>query len=70
MAASMEILPEDGTAGTLVGRVQRKDGPSVVAVRAEGVFDITAAVPTMADLCNAADPLALARAAPRRCAAS
>ena len=51
-----EILPEDGTAGTLIGRVQRKDGPSVVAVRADGVFDITAAAPTVADLCNAADP--------------
>ena len=59
-----DILPEDGTAGTLIGRVWRKgaaEGPSVVAVRAEGVFDITAAVPTVADLCNAADPLALAR---------
>jgi fumarylacetoacetate (FAA) hydrolase family protein len=36
-----EILPEDGTAGTLIGRVQGRDGPSVVAVRADGVFDIT-----------------------------
>jgi fumarylacetoacetate (FAA) hydrolase family protein len=56
-----DILPEDGTAGTLIGRVQRKDGPSVVSVRSDGVFDITAAVPTVADLCNAADPVALAR---------
>src|SRR6185295_16303164 len=56
-----EILPQDGTAGTLIGRVQHKDGPSVVAVRADGVFDITAAAPTVADLCNAPDPLALAR---------
>lgn len=65
MAGSMnDILPEDGTAGTLIGRVWRKgvaEGPSVVAVRAEGIFDITTAVPTVADLCNAADPLALAR---------
>ena len=65
MAGSMnDILPEDGTAGTLIGRVWRKGaaaGPSVVAVRAEGVFDITAAVPTVADLCNSADPLSLAR---------
>lgn len=62
MAASMnEILPEDGTAGTLIGRVLRKDGPSVVSVRADGVFDITATVPTVADLCNASDPVALAR---------
>ncbi len=54
-----EILPEDGTAGTLVGRVWRAGnpaGPAVVAVRSDGVFDISATVPTMADLCNAPDP--------------
>ena len=56
-----DILPEDGTAGTLIGRVQGRAGPSVVAVRAEGVFDITAAAPTVADLCNAPDPVAIAR---------
>jgi fumarylacetoacetate (FAA) hydrolase family protein len=56
-----EILPEDGCAGTLIGRVNTTAGPSGVAVRADGVFDITAAAPTVADLCNAADPLALAR---------
>jgi fumarylacetoacetate (FAA) hydrolase family protein len=60
VASTSDILPDDGTAGTLVGRVRRKAGPSVVAVRAEGVFDITGAVPTMADLCNADDPVALA----------
>ncbi len=61
---SSEILPEDGTAGTLIGRIWRKGtpgGPSVVAVRSDGVFDITAAAATVADLCNSADPLALAR---------
>ncbi|MBS0546881.1 MAG: fumarylacetoacetate hydrolase family protein [Proteobacteria bacterium] len=62
-ASPNEILPEDGTAGTLVGRVRRKEGPSVVAIRAEGVFDITQAAPTVADLCNAPDPVALARTA-------
>ena len=56
-----EILPEDGFAGTLVGRVQTPAGPSVVAVRQDGVFDISAVVPTVADLCNAADPVAVAR---------
>ena len=61
VALAHDILPEDGTAGTLVGRVLRKEGPSIVAVRADGVFDITAAAPTMADLCNAADPVAVAR---------
>jgi len=61
-----EILPEDGAAGTLIGRMQRRDGPSVVAVRSDGVFDITRAAPTVADLCNAADPVAIARSAGER----
>lgn len=68
-ASTREILPEDGTAGTLVGRVWRKsphEGPSVVAIRAEGVFDITDVAPTMADLCNATDPVALARSTGER----
>jgi fumarylacetoacetate (FAA) hydrolase family protein len=47
-------LPADGTAGTLVGRVWRPevDGPSIVAVRSDGVFDISRAFPTMRDLCE------------------
>jgi fumarylacetoacetate (FAA) hydrolase family protein len=51
-------LPEDGTAGALAGRVWRPDlhGPSVVAIRAKGVIDISRAFPTMRDLCEAADP--------------
>ena len=65
MAASVsDILPEDGTSGTLIGRVWRRgpaNGPSVVVVRADGLHDITAAAPTVADLCNAPDPVALAR---------
>jgi fumarylacetoacetate (FAA) hydrolase family protein len=64
-ASTSDILPEDGTSGTLIGRVWRKgkpSGPSVVAVRADGVYDITsAAAPTVADLCNAPDPVTLAR---------
>jgi fumarylacetoacetate (FAA) hydrolase family protein len=61
-----EILPEDGCAGTLVGRVETAAGPSVVAVRPAGVFDISRAAPTVADLCNAADPVALARSTGER----
>jgi fumarylacetoacetate (FAA) hydrolase family protein len=61
VASTSDILPDDGTAGTLIGRVQRQAGPSVVSMRADGVFDITAAIPTAADLCNAADPVSLAR---------
>ncbi len=33
----------------------------MVAVRSDGVFDITATAATVADLCNSADPLTLAR---------
>ena len=69
MAASIsDILPDDGTAGSLVGRVWRRghlrglpDGPSVVAVRSDGLHDITAAAATIADLCNAPDPTRLVR---------
>ena len=53
-----ETPPEDGFAGTLAARVWRPDagGPSVVAVRADGVFDVSAAFPTMRDLCEAPSP--------------
>ena len=45
-------LPVDGTAGTLVGRAWRPDvdGPAIVAIRADGVQDISRAFPTMRDL--------------------
>ena len=61
----VEILPADGYAGALAGRVQRPDlgGPSVVAIREAGVFDITSAHPTMRDLAETADPAAALRAA-------
>jgi fumarylacetoacetate (FAA) hydrolase family protein len=51
-------LPADGTAGILVGRVWRPDvqGPSVVAVRADGVYDISRSFPTMRDLGETGDP--------------
>src|SRR6202142_2470064 len=51
-------LPADGTAGTLVGRVWRPDvqGPSVVAVRADGVYDISLTFPTMRDIGEADNP--------------
>jgi fumarylacetoacetate (FAA) hydrolase family protein len=51
-------LPDDGFAGALAARVWRPDvgGPSVVAVRADGVFDVSAAYPTMRDLCEDPSP--------------
>lgn len=50
-------LPADSTSGTLVGRVWRPevDGPSVILVRDDGVFDISRNFPTMRDLCEAPD---------------
>jgi len=56
-------LPRDGTAGALAGRVWRPDvaGPSVVAVRSDGVYDISRIAPTMRDLCEADDPADIVR---------
>ncbi|RFB79524.1 fumarylacetoacetate hydrolase family protein [Methylovirgula sp. 4M-Z18] len=53
-----QTLPKDGLAGALAGRVWRPDreGPSVAAIREDGVFDISAAFPTMRDLCEAPAP--------------
>jgi fumarylacetoacetate (FAA) hydrolase family protein len=60
-----KTLPRDGTAGALAGRIWRPEleGPSVVAVRADGVFDITSSVPTMATLAADRSPAALLRGA-------
>jgi fumarylacetoacetate (FAA) hydrolase family protein len=60
MIDPQSTLPIDGTAGTLVGRVWRPElaGPSVVAIRADGVYDISRSYPTMRDLCEAPDPAA------------
>ena len=61
-------LPQDGAAGALAGRVWRPDvdGPSVVAIRATAMFDISRSFPTMRDLCEAGDPPARLRARSRR----
>ncbi|UTD25656.1 fumarylacetoacetate hydrolase family protein [Bradyrhizobium sp. WD16] len=54
------VLPDDGTAGTLVGRVflPAAAGPSVVAIRRGGVFDVTARFPTVSALAEEVDPAA------------
>jgi len=51
-------LPDDADKAVLAGRVWRPDreGPSVVAIRGSDVIDITADFPTMAELCEAANP--------------
>lgn len=69
----MEWLPEDKMTGTLVGRAWipgqgagQPAGPSVVALREGGVFDLSQAVPTMSGLLESADPAARVRATPGR----
>ncbi len=57
--------PNEPSKAALAGRVWRPDlgGPSVVAIRDEGVFDISAVAPTMRDLCEQTDPAATVRSA-------
>jgi fumarylacetoacetate (FAA) hydrolase family protein len=56
-------LPQDGTGAALAGRVwlPAAEGPAVVAVRADGLYDISALVPTMRDLCEASEPARIVR---------
>ena len=61
--SSKNYLPIDGLAGTLVGRVwctqvtsPPNGGPCVVALRQDGVFDLTAHWPTMSDLLEEPNP--------------
>lgn len=52
-------LPADGYAGALAGRIWRPGiGPSVVAIREDGVFDVSAVFPTMSQLAALANPAA------------
>src|SRR6201993_1777366 len=57
------ILPEDGTTGTLVGRIwlPSASGPSVVAIRGDGVFDVTQSFPTVSALAEVANPASAVR---------
>ncbi|MDH2054748.1 fumarylacetoacetate hydrolase family protein [Achromobacter marplatensis] len=61
-----DTLPSDLSQALLVGRVWRPapvNGPSVVVVREGEVFDITATAPTVSDLLDRADRVAVARSA-------
>ena len=62
--SAQNVLPEDGTRGTLVGRVwlPQARSPAVVAVREEGVFDVSQRFATVSGLCEEADPAAALRA--------
>ncbi|MDI1266600.1 MAG: fumarylacetoacetate hydrolase, partial [bacterium] len=59
------ILPDDFADAALMGRIWRPDlaSPSVVAIRADGVFDISNEYPTASQLAAVADPAAALRAA-------
>ncbi len=60
-------LPRDGYAGALVGRVSTSEGPILVALREDGVYDVTREVgPTMSQLLERDDPAAAVRAAAGR----
>jgi fumarylacetoacetate (FAA) hydrolase family protein len=59
-------LPSDGTAGTLVGRAWvpgNPAGPSVVLVKADGLYDVTSRYPTLSALLNETNPTAAVRQA-------
>ncbi|MBL8773305.1 MAG: fumarylacetoacetate hydrolase family protein [Phenylobacterium sp.] len=62
-----DILPDDGCAGTLVGRIWMDGdapGPRPVAVRDDGLFDLSALAPTLSDLFEMPDPAAQVAATP------
>ncbi len=72
MNFTSSMLPHDGTAGTLVGRAwvpasgDAIAGPSVVAIRADGVYDLSQRFPTMSGLLELTEPAAAVRAAKGR----
>jgi fumarylacetoacetate (FAA) hydrolase family protein len=58
------LLPADQFEGSLVGRVWRPGiGPSVVAVREDGLFDISSSYPTVSGLAALEDPARAVKAA-------
>jgi fumarylacetoacetate (FAA) hydrolase family protein len=59
-----EILPDDGYAGVLVGRLWVDGplpGPRTVAACEHGLFDLSALAPTLSDLFDLPDPAAAVR---------
>ena len=72
--AALQVLPDDGLQGTLVGRVWAPSGaapgPAVVALRPEGVFDLSAHYPTMSTLLDTLAPAEAARTATGQCLCS
>ncbi len=65
----VQVLPDDGLAGTLVGRVWVSGalpGPAVAVLRPEGVFDLSEHYPTMSTLLDTEHPAEAARRTPGR----
>jgi fumarylacetoacetate (FAA) hydrolase family protein len=60
-----KVLPADHSKAALAGRIWRPDvdGPSVVTLRGDELFDISADFPTMCDLCEKVDPAKALRSA-------
>ena len=58
--SATDLLPDDKEAGTLVGRVwlPAVSGPAVVAIRPDGVYDVTPHFPTVSSLAEADNPAA------------
>ncbi|MDR6768686.1 fumarylacetoacetate (FAA) hydrolase family protein [Acidovorax delafieldii] len=65
--AALQVLPDDGLQGTLVGRAWAPQGampgPAVVALRPEGVLDLSAHYPTMSTLLDTLAPAEAVRSA-------
>ena len=59
-----KVLPVDHDKASLAGRVWRPelDGPAIVTLRGDELFDVSAEFPTMRDLCETADPASALRA--------
>lgn len=55
------ILPADAAEGSLVGRVQTADGPTVVTLRDGVLHDLSGTFPTMRDLTESPNPARAAR---------
>jgi fumarylacetoacetate (FAA) hydrolase family protein len=61
MMITDDILPADGLAGCLVGRIW-VDGPHLCVLRDDGVYDLSALAATMSDLIDLPDPAAAVKA--------
>ncbi len=68
LVSPLTTLPEDGCAGTLVGRIwdPAVHGPSPVVVHDDSVYDLSASFASVRDLCEQPDPARAVRDAAGR----